>query len=226
MKINYKAHDGLYIKRRALGYSGWCLDEAEYMELKEVFLEFRSAGYLPATGSVLEVGSGAGNLAIWLAELGYQTHGIDISPNAVNWAREKAKRLNLDVCFTVGNVVNMTSFQREHFDYIIDGYCLHCLIGVDRDLFLAECFRILKNLGKLLICTMCTNKNTLKLENYNPQSRCTVVKGIATRYLGQRENILDEFEKAGFFISKMRIEPDEFNDVLYAVIVKRKVDVS
>lgn len=49
----------------------------------------RELGGLP-TGTVLDVGCGAGAEAIWLASAGWQVTGVDISPRALAYATERA----------------------------------------------------------------------------------------------------------------------------------------
>ena len=54
------------------------------------------AGLTPPKGSLLDIGSYTGNEALDLARRGYSVLGIDISPEMVRIAREKAKKFRLD----------------------------------------------------------------------------------------------------------------------------------
>src|SRR5687767_12996419 len=50
---------------------------------------------------VLDLGCGNGRHAIYFAEQGFKASGIDVSPQAIEWASEWSKRKGLDVDFRV-----------------------------------------------------------------------------------------------------------------------------
>lgn len=52
---------------------------------------------LPATGSVLDVGCGAGRLSMWLARQGLQVTGIDVSDDLLQVARQLSARSDLTI---------------------------------------------------------------------------------------------------------------------------------
>lgn len=68
-------------------------------ELLEVF-----ARHVPRPSRVLVVGSGSGRECFALARGGWETHGLDFSPEMVNQARARAKELGLAVAFTEGDL--------------------------------------------------------------------------------------------------------------------------
>lgn len=41
-------------------------------------------------------------------------------------------------------MLGIPDWPGEQFDFILDGFCLHCIIGEDRPVFLANAFRLLK----------------------------------------------------------------------------------
>jgi SAM-dependent methyltransferase len=59
-------------------------------------------------GRALDLGCGAGGLAIELARRGWQVVGIDIAENAIASARKNADRCAVDVDFAVGDVCSWT----------------------------------------------------------------------------------------------------------------------
>ena len=78
MRIDYLSHhEGLYQERRRSGrYEGW---EQEYARATASIRRVFENGRAPKSGRVLEIGCGAGNTTIWLAQQGFTAYGIDIS---------------------------------------------------------------------------------------------------------------------------------------------------
>jgi ubiquinone/menaquinone biosynthesis C-methylase UbiE len=103
----------------------------------------------PAGARVLELGCGAGDLSLRLAERGLDATGVDVSPAAVEWARQKAASRGLAAAFRVRDVPDLRDFADSGFDGVLDGYCLHCVIGPDRAKVLAAARRVLRPGGLL-----------------------------------------------------------------------------
>lgn len=94
-----------------------------------------------ATGStVLDIGCGAGDLAIALARLGYQVTAVDISRVAIEMARVKAATAGLTVRFEVQDATTL-SLAAAPFDRVFDSGLLHSLSrnGDAVDEYLAGC---------------------------------------------------------------------------------------
>ncbi|MBN2789198.1 MAG: methyltransferase domain-containing protein, partial [Candidatus Delongbacteria bacterium] len=148
-------------------------------------------------------------MSLWIAEKGFEVYGIDISPTAIDWAKEKAADLNLKAYFRLDSVLDLSEFPDDHFDFILDGHCLHCIIGDDRKKFLTEALRVLKPNGFFFSETMCGEpKEPSVLEIFDLKTRCMIRDGIAGRYIGLAENIIEEFKKAGFDLISTEVSPD------------------
>ncbi|MCK5759803.1 MAG: hypothetical protein KAH33_00820, partial [Candidatus Delongbacteria bacterium] len=76
MKTAYHGHDVAYKNLKAQGKTGW----RDGVESYEEFLDYTfKQSYVPKSGKFLELGCGAGETALWFAEKGYESYGVDIS---------------------------------------------------------------------------------------------------------------------------------------------------
>lgn len=206
MRTHYEGHDGLYRIRKANAQVGWETAEGVAENLASLAIALQSP-HMPQSGKVLEAGCGAGDLALWLAAKGYSVHGVDISPTAVVWAREKAQQRGLQADFQVGDVTNLAAYPADTFDFVLDGYCLHCIIGQDRGAFLGSVYRVLKPGGIFHVRTMCDDPVTdACCQNYDPISRCQVYGDIATCYYGRAGDIRAEVQAVGFQVVVSMVE--------------------
>lgn len=207
MKTDYLAHDARYRKLRDNGEVGW--DTAEGYRAREEMLAWALGQFAPAGRRLLELGCGAGNVAPWFVERGFEVTGIDISPTAVAWASEHAVA---GTHFVVGDVVAAIPGR---YEVILDGSCLHCIIGADRARVLANVRGALAPGGHFILATMCGAVTIPALrECFDPVSRCQVVDGVAYRYIGEAESLLDELRAAGFEVvaSRLRRRESEEDD--------------
>lgn len=75
-------------------------------------------------GSVLDIGCGTGENALFIAERGHVVLGIDRAPRAIELAREKATARGVEAEFTVCDVLQPPAFGRA-FDTAIDSGVFH-----------------------------------------------------------------------------------------------------
>lgn len=78
---------------------------------------------LPLT-RVLELGSGPGRNALYLAERGSQVDAIDLAQTSIDWANERANERQLDVRFRQGNLFEL-SIEDGAYDFVYDSGCFH-----------------------------------------------------------------------------------------------------
>ncbi len=212
-KTDYAGHDARYRQLRDQGAPGW--DTADGYREREVELAWALASLGPCGNRVLELGCGAGNIARWLVARGFEVTGIDISPTAISWATERAIP---GARFLVGDLVEEITGE---YDVVIDGHCLHCIIGTDRTRMLANVRGALVPGGTFFVATMCGEISLPELRAcFDPVTRCQVVDGIAYRFIGDASEILDELRGAGFEIACSTICPrkdDNDQDHLWAL---------
>ena len=98
---------------------------------KEI-IQLEQAGEI--VGSVLDVGCGTGENALYLATQKHEVWGIDFTPLAIKKAEEKAAQRNLLVTFLALNALELHTLGRT-FDTVIDSGLFHVLNDEERHLF-------------------------------------------------------------------------------------------
>lgn len=81
-------------------------------------LEFLQRLAIPAGTQMLDVGCGAGQIAIPAARAGVHVTGVDIAPNQIEQARARARAEGLDVRFEEGDA-EMLTFADGSFDLVV-----------------------------------------------------------------------------------------------------------
>ncbi|BBZ10586.1 class I SAM-dependent methyltransferase [Mycobacterium branderi] len=78
-------------------------------------------------GEVLDVGCGEAAISLHLAERGYTTVGIDLSPTAIELAWREAKKRGLtNASFEMADISSFTGYDGR-FDTIVDGTLFHSI---------------------------------------------------------------------------------------------------
>jgi ubiquinone/menaquinone biosynthesis C-methylase UbiE len=208
MKVDYsnrKDWAGRYIRRKDNGKIGWA-DEDSYKAKEERINNFLVRNPLPKKSRFLELGCGAGNITLLMAKKGFEAHGIDIVPEAIQWAQEKMVLSKTTADFRIGNIVDMDCYSDSYFDFIFDGEAFHCIISSDREKCLAGIFRILKEGGCFLAGANLVNTTlTTPLRSdegcyFDPKTRCLYHNNVPYYYLSEEQEFLSEIQEAGFQI--------------------------
>jgi len=101
----------------------------------------------------IDLGCGAGNYAIYLASIGFDVTGVDISPMAIKIAKENAKKRGVKCDFFVANVLGDLDEVKEIFDFAYDWELLHHIFPEKRKKYIENVYGILNPRGKYLsIC--------------------------------------------------------------------------
>lgn len=99
---------------------------------------------------VLDVGCGTGALTlparVAVGEAGVAA-GIDIAPNMIATARQKAKKLELDIDFRVASIDDLP-YPDAHFDLVMSSLMFHHLPVAVKEKGLREIHRVLKSKGR------------------------------------------------------------------------------
>lgn len=109
----------------------------------------------PAGARVLDVACGTGNVTIPLARSGAVATGVDIAPNLLVQARERAAAEGLEIAFDEGDAEALP-YANASFDYVFTMF--GAMFAPRPELVAAELARVLKPGG------------TLAMANWNPAS--------------------------------------------------------
>jgi SAM-dependent methyltransferase len=102
------------------------------------------------SGRVLELGSGAGRLTGYLAELASSAHGVDISPAMVEYCRRAYPRAT----FSEGDLRDLSAFEPGSFDVVLAMYNAIDVLGdEERRVVLDGIHRVLAPGGLLMMST-------------------------------------------------------------------------
>ncbi len=180
MSRYYEADDRVFQKLRAAGKTSW--DEQSDPQasfdnfVMRPFLEESLARIAePLEGlSALEIGCGSGPISCFLAARGLAVRGIDVSPTALEMARQHAAERGMNVQFDAADICCMPE-QPGRYDLIIDGHCLHYFVlDEHRREALSAIHRLLKPGGLFLIETMISHPSLVVGATYRFDARCVL----------------------------------------------------
>lgn len=216
--------DGAYSRRRAAGQAGW-MTETDYDQFKAAVEESFARSQFPSHGRLLELGCGAGNMAVWLAGKGYTVWGVDHSVAAIAWANERKAAAGVNVTFVVGDVTNLREFADGFFDIVFDARCLHWLAGTHRARAFSEAHRVLRPGGFFLMSSQCGELKTDQWKadgfSYDPNRRVLVDRqGRVAAYIRSPESIVAEVADAGFRVLHHSVFVAADADVLHVEATK------
>jgi 2-polyprenyl-3-methyl-5-hydroxy-6-metoxy-1,4-benzoquinol methylase len=125
--------------------------------------------------SVLDVACGTGNLAIPAARLGAQVTGVDIAPNLLEQARERAASEGLNIAFDEGDAEQMP-YPDATFDLVVTMF--GAMFAPRPELVASELARVLKPGGRLAMA------------NWNPASFSGRMFQVSARHVPPPPGIL------------------------------------
>ena len=100
--------------------------------------------------TVLDVGCGDGNNAIYLASRGFDVTGIDVSAKAISIAKQKAANAKVAVTFLTLDALKIGTLDKK-FDTVIDFGLFHNLGDDDRRRYVRELSEVCVSKGQFLM---------------------------------------------------------------------------
>ena len=103
-------------------------------------------------GSILDVGCGTGENALFFASRGHETMGIDFLESPIAIANEKARDRGIDATFKVHDALALHELIRT-FDRVLDCGLFHTFSNEDRPTYVNSLSKAVKPGGKIhLLC--------------------------------------------------------------------------
>jgi SAM-dependent methyltransferase len=202
MRSDYSIYDVLYEEAKRNGWRGWggnCRIASGPEQLRRIL----EKPYVPKNGRALELGCGEGHLCRLLSRQGFEVTGVDVSKIALDWAVEKQS--DASVQYVHADLCQPGVLDGEIFDLVVDGNCLHCILGEDRVAFLSNVRRLLLCGGIFFVSSLCTGDG---------ESVTIQRVGQSYRFVPSVERLLQELDRAQFAVLDWEVRArDAFNHI-------------
>jgi ubiquinone/menaquinone biosynthesis C-methylase UbiE len=120
------------------------------------FVKYLKKEKIEIAGSqVLDVGSGAGRNSFYFAEMGAIATGLEISKTAIEVSEQNAKEAGLTIKYIKQSIGEKFPVEDSSVDIVLDVTSSNSLTEVERDIYLAETHRVLKNGGYFFVKALC-----------------------------------------------------------------------
>lgn len=143
-------------------HGGW---DGVYRDLKPEELPWNAGGPDPdlvrlvesgavPVGRAIDLGTGPGHDAVYLAQKGFKVLAVDIAPKAIDLARSNARtaRMNVAIDFRVEDALKLSS-PAGSANFVNDRGCFHTLDASSRELYARRVAEVLAPAGQLFLRT-------------------------------------------------------------------------
>jgi SAM-dependent methyltransferase len=150
--------------------------------------------------NVLDLGSGTGRNANYLAELGNKVTGLEISATAIKLAAARAKHRGVVVDYRRHDIGSMYPLADQTIDLVLDITSSNSLNTSERSIYLSEVQRVLKTGGHFFVRALCKdgdkNAKALLKNNPGPEPDTYIIKdmNLAERVF-TRQDFIDLYSK-------------------------------
>ncbi|MFX4294638.1 class I SAM-dependent methyltransferase [Streptomyces bohaiensis] len=116
-------------------------------------------------GRALDLGCGAGRNALYLASHGFEVDAVDLSPVAIAWAEDRARRVGVAVRLLCGDAFTLPATALSGpYDLVVDSGCFHHLPPHRRVSYLALLDRVLAPGGHLALTSFAAGEQGMGSE--------------------------------------------------------------
>lgn len=212
----YEKHEEVYQKLKAVGHEGW--GGANFSNRIDGWgknIEKVKNIISTYNGKLLEMGCGTGDVSRLFHKLGFTVEGIDISETAIDWAKSKSEEYGDEVHFHTANVCDDSFWIGKKYQVIVDGNCLHCILGEDRTKLLQNIYTSLEKNGLLIVSSIINkDEEDLTLNNTEINSEIAPVE----RHLASKLLLEEELKSYDFKILDSWVSESKNNNHYFAVL--------
>jgi methyl halide transferase len=121
----------------------------------------------------LEIGCGTGTNALWMAEQGVSVVATDVSPAAIEAAKEKCTKAGVTVDFRVSDIVEQPPMSGMIFNFVFDRGVYHVMAPEHREIFIDRVASALDDDGYWLCLAGSADEKRLPEEPGPPQLKAS-----------------------------------------------------
>lgn len=143
--------------------------DADYPLTAQLALEFG--------GPVLDLACGTGTMAMRMAEQGFQVTGVDIIPEMIEWASQKALSRHVSIEWVVADARTFNLQKQFRFIYMLGNAFQHFLTRADQEALLARVREHLHPRGSFLFGTRNPSPRNLLATRYPEPQTYTMPDG-------------------------------------------------
>ncbi len=131
----YEIHNEIYktLKEKgAVGWDGATSPEQLLAHSINKNLSSNLKAFFPKIGAAraLDLGTGTGTAALFLAQQGFEVKAMEASPEAVNIARQNARALDVKIDFEVQDLLQAPPAAQADYELVVDSSFLHCIVAL------------------------------------------------------------------------------------------------
>lgn len=215
----YIKHEDEYKRLKGNGFDGWGADNFHNrIEGWRNNIERLKKHLENCEGNLLEIGCGTGDVSRLFYDLGFQVTGVEISETAVSWAKEKSVSKGDNIIFIASDICNGFQWEKGGYDVVIDGNCMHCILGEDRVGLLNNIKNSLKDGGIFFVSSIILSAE----HDEGEENKEKINSDIAPieRWMTTAENLEKELSDAGFRVRESWVNERKSNGHYCGIFTK------
>lgn len=140
-------------------------------------------------GKAIDIGCGEGFNSIYLSSKGFDVLGIDLSENAIQYAKENATNRGVNLRFESMDIADLEQLN-EKFDFVLEWGLLHQIMPPERQKYVEDVAELLNRGGKYL--SACFNEQSPEFGG--PGRKYRESPGGTRLYFSSQDELRELFE--------------------------------